>query len=254
MILIKIFPVEWHITFCLGMCYNQVAVCDKMPGFGTGLRRNWMKKSVLILILIILAAAGAFAQSFSISAGAGGLFDWSFNNGVEEKISGDKYYEGLRNMSFGGFAFFDATYAEFDLSFTYGLIKAVIDEPGNSSSSDGGKMLQVGAGLLLKYPLDFGKITFFPLIGANYNVVLSYKISGISIGSSAIDVLKRWSQIGLLGGAGFDLSISGPLFLRIEALYQLRFASKGMKDSASGDAYATLGMGPLVKAGVGYRF
>jgi len=213
-----------------------------------------MKKSVLILILIIFTALGAFALPFQVSAGLGGLFDWNFNNGVEEVISGDKHYSGLNNMSFGGFAFIDAYYAEVNAGCAFGLLKEVVREPGLSEKTDGGKMLQVNASLLLKYPLDFGKISFFPLLGANYNLVLSYKIGGFSMGSSPGDLMKKWSQIGLLGGAGMDINLVGSLFLRTEVLYQLRFASKTMKTAASGDAYATLGMGPLARVGVGYRF
>ena len=213
-----------------------------------------MKKCFLILILLAFAATGAFA--FSI--GGGGLFDWSFNNGIETEVGKDTEYAGIRNMSFGGFIFFEVKYIELDLSFTYGIITDVIDDaPGEPV----GSWLQAGASLLLKYPLDFGRVTFSPLLGASYNAVFTeYTKYGKKTDASASDNMKELGQIGLLGGAGVDITLSGSLFLRIEALYQVRFASKVFNDladfasSLGADSNATLGKGPRAKIGLGYKF
>jgi len=216
-----------------------------------------MKKSIIILVLLVFLATGVFAQAFSVSAGAGGLLDWSFNNGAEAKIGKDVYYFGLRNMSFGGFLFFDATFVELNAGFTYGLLKLIVEDPSGSDSGDAGNLLQAGASILGKYPLNFGVVTFFPLLGASYNVVLVAKDeNGNKYYDTITDTYKNFSQLGLLGGAGFDFVITGSIFLRVEALYQIRFATKFMSDLFDGDPdfYTTLGMGPIVKAGVGYKF
>jgi hypothetical protein len=205
-----------------------------------------MKRSILILALLAIAATGAFAQGFSLATGGGGLFDWSFNNGVKA----DSEYVGFRALSFGGFVFFDATYAELDVSFAYGMGTGVIDLTDEKRTEDLGNELQLGFTLLGKFPIGSGRFIFFPLLGADYNLVLSAKDkNGISD-----DHPGDGSQFGLLGGVGFDLHFTKALFLRTEALFHFRFASKEMKDSAPSGASTTFGMGPRVKIGVGYRF
>lgn len=210
-----------------------------------------MKKSIAILILLIFAASGLFAQDFSLRAGGGGLFDWSFKNGVENK---DKDFYGMRNLSLGGFLFFDAAYVEIDACFAFGFLTK---ESPSKSAERAGSLLQGSASILLKYPLDFGRVTFFPLLGANYNMVFASRdADAVKLYDSISDNFKYLNQIGLLGGAGVDVFLKGSFFLRIEALYELRFANKVMKDDADAapDLYTTLGMGPRVKVGVGYKF
>jgi outer membrane protein W len=213
-----------------------------------------MKKSISILVLLALVTVGgAFAQGVELSAGGGLLVDYSANNGIE---FGDSYI-GSRTMSFGGFIFFDATYAELDVSFAYGSVTSIVDLPIiGSATADGGSLMQLGFTLLGKYPIQLSSITLFPLLGVGYNMVLS--------GSDAAgDDLKNagdMSQLGILAGVGVDKNLTDALYLRGEALFQIRLASKAMSDAADvysllGDsASATLGMGPVVKIGVGYRF
>jgi hypothetical protein len=110
-----------------------------------------MKKSISILALLAIIATGAFAQGFPFPMAAGGglLFDWSGNNGIERT----NRYAGFRNLSIGGFGFFDATYAELDVSFAYGSLTGVFDAPGNNETKDIGSVLQLGFSLLGKYPI-----------------------------------------------------------------------------------------------------
>jgi len=213
-----------------------------------------MKRGISILALFAIVATGAFAQWFPppMSAGGGLLFDWSFNNGVETNISGSKVSMGLRNLSFGGFGFFDATYAELDVSFAYGLLTMVTDGPGMNGTDDFGSALQLGFSLLGKYPLNLASLPFtlYPLLGVDYNLVLSVKNKD---GDSA-DHPGDLNQFGLLAGAGLDFPLTGALYLKGEVLFHLRFASKLMKDTASSGDSTTFGMGPRIKIGVGYKF
>jgi len=224
-----------------------------------------MKKGILILVLLMFAASGVFAQAFSISAGGGGLFDWSFNNGAEMKVGDDKGYYGWRDMGFGGFLFFDATYVVIEASFCYGLLTAVEADPDDTVTGEAGSLMKFGAAIMGKYPFDFGIITVFPLLGVSYHAVMAAKDQdGYKYKLTVTDTMKSLSQFALLGGAGFDMGLYKSLFLRVEALYQLRLPSKDMSDLAEifdaaakpygGNGYGTLGMGPKVKVGVGYRF
>jgi len=205
-----------------------------------------MKKRISILVLLAFVAAGAFAQRVGMSVGGGLLFDYSANNGV----SAADYYAGIRNSSFGGFIFFDATYAEVDVSFARGNLTSVYEKGNNSGTADMGSAMQLGFSLLGKYPVRRGYFTFFPLLGVNYNVVLS----GSDPDGNKFDKPGNLSQFGIQGGAGMDYNLTHALYLRGEALFQLRLASKTMNDAATGDTSTTLGMGPVVKVALGYRF
>jgi len=201
-----------------------------------------MKKSISLLVLLALVAAGAFAQ-VSLSAGGGLLFDLSLNNGVE--VAGEK--SGMDATSFGGFVFFDATYVEVDIGFTYGLLDSYV----GSSSADGGSMLALNFALLGKYPIPVGSFTIFPLLGVNYNLVLSHEDKDGNSNDKAGDL----SQFGILAGMGADFNLTTALYLRAEALFQLRFANKVMSDAADdyhGDT--TFGLGPVIKVALGYKF
>ncbi|MCL1814618.1 MAG: autotransporter domain-containing protein [Treponema sp.] len=225
-----------------------------------------MKKTMAALAFLAVLAAGAFAQGISMSAGGGLFFDGSFNNGVKFKESPIESYGGIRNISFGGFVFFDAAYAEVNVSFAYGSITAVdkfsIGSYSETNTEKMGSALQLGFSLLGKYPIELGPVTFFPLAGLGYNRVLSFKDTDGTKYDDAGDL----SQFSILAGAGADYNLTDSLYLRGEILFQLRFASKTMKDMADFvkaeiwndysirvNPKTTLGLGPVIKVAVGYR-
>jgi len=223
-----------------------------------------MKKKVLLslVLLTMVTASAVFAEGFSLAAGGGLLFDWSGNNGVKMEYGGESLYTGLQNLSFGGFGFFDATYAEVDVSFAYGLLSCknegeILGIRGEDYKYD--SVLQLGFSLLGKYPINLGGFAIFPLLGINYNAV----VSGKNKDGTSFDGFDL-NQFGFLAGGGLDFPFSDALFLRAEALFQLRLASKAMDDIVedakpsppiSGfDINTTLGVGPRIKVGLGYKF
>jgi len=226
-----------------------------------------MKKSIAILALLAIVATGAFAQGFplSMSAGGGLLFDLSVGNGAKMKfdvmgMSGDME-ASLQNLSFGAFGFFDATYAEVDVNFAYGMLTYKSESSGflggGSGPSGDANAMQLGFTLLGKYPFDLGGFTLFPLLGLDYNVVLS-----VWDKDSSTDKPGDSSQLGFLAGVGLDFPFSDALFLRAEAMFHLRLPSKWASDLKSGmgsvgsygSVDTTLGMGPRIKVGLGYKF
>ena len=209
-----------------------------------------MKKYLLVFVILALVATGVFAQ-VSLSAGGGLIFDWSFNNGL--KLGGNK--EAVRMLSIGGFGFFDATYVEADVYFAYGKNTWYYKGGGSSGTDDGGSMIQLGFSLLGKYPFELGSITLFPLLGINYNVVLNaWDPDGNSVTPGGESAVKWLSQFGILGGVGLDFDITDSLYLRGEALLHLRLPMKLMSDMAGGSVKATLGVGPVIKVALGYKF
>jgi opacity protein-like surface antigen len=202
------------------------------------------KKVILALLMTVLLASGVFAEGFTISTGAGGLFDFSGNNGIKS----DDGYFGVRILTLGAYAFFDVTYAELDVSYAYGKLTTVSDA-GDFHAYDS-RVWQLGLTLLGKYPVELGDFTVFPLLGFNYNVILSHIVAG-----NADPEPGKWSQLGILAGVGADFDLTDSLYLRGEGLFHLRLPNTVMKDWASAvDGSTTLGMGPRMKLGLGYRF
>ncbi|MCL2265892.1 MAG: outer membrane beta-barrel protein [Treponema sp.] len=209
-----------------------------------------MKKLLAVLFLAALVAGGAFAQLPPMSAGGGVILDMSFGNGVKNGHLG--YKSQNQNVSFGGFAFFDITYAEVSIDFAYGsttnspLLGSNVETKGN--------VMQLGISALGKYPIEIGSFTLFPLVGVEYNMVLSGKFHNYKKdipNTKAMD----FSQFGILAGAGVNYPIMRNLYIRGEVLVNIRFASKFNKDYADiVDGKTTLGFGPRVKVGVGYSF
>jgi len=194
------------------------------------------KKVVLALLMAALLAGGAFAEGF-LSAGAGTLFDFNVNNGV--KYNGE--YTGVRILTLGFYGFFDFTYGEADVSFAYGKSIGEGDLPGIN-----GRLWQLGFTLLGKYPFELGDFTIFPLVGFDYNVIFSRIVAGTRDTEPG-----KWNQFGILAGVGSDFDLTDSLYLRGEAMFHLRFPSTFMKEA---DGSPTLGMGPRIKFGLGYRF
>jgi len=220
-----------------------------------------MKKSILVLVFLAALTAGVFAEGFAMAAGGGLLLDFSANNGVEGTYYGQTGYYGYRNLSFGAYGFFDATYAEVDVSIAYGSITGVEEMPFSpKTTTDVGGIVQLGFSLMGKYPFHLGeKVTLFPLAGISYNVGLSLT-GDLAVG----DVLKasKFNQFGFLFGGGVDYFFTDSIFLRGELLFQFRLANDYQDMAATGFKYdypgisidTTVGMGPRIKIGVGYKF
>ena len=223
-----------------------------------------MKKVVILLVLATLVAGGVFGQS-SKSAGGGLLFDMSSGNGYKVEDIGESFEIGMNNTVIGAFAFFDFTYAVIDLSIGYGMITNFLKYEGTQETYDGDSMLQLGIGILGKYPIYIGSFTLFPMLGINYNIALSYVYeSGTNYNDGYEEkdgtVVERssaedFSQFGILAGVGFDFPLSYTMYLRAEALFNLRFPSKLWSDmTKESNIYeATLGVGPRIKVGIGFN-
>lgn len=228
-------------------------------------------KKIALITLLVLVTTGTFAQTGMSIGGGGTIIDFSLNNALKIDISGigDLKY-GLNNVSFGGFFFFDAVYAEIDIGYAFGSLDAwtkdIMDALQDEGIVDGriGTLMQLQFSLLGKYPIEFGRITVFPLIGISYNRVLLLMDDD---GNSFKDAGKWLSQFGFLAGAGLDFEIISSLYLRAETMFQLRLPTKLIKDTAdelkaafkllgvsSIDVKSTLGLGAVLKLAVGYKF
>jgi len=208
-----------------------------------------LKKGLLILAVLALVATGAFAQ-IQMSYGGGVLFDLSYGNGVT--------YDGvdigwMHNNSFGIYGFFDATYAEVDVYFSYGIGTYGLDYtviPGLSSGKQELDMniSQIGFAFLGKFPINLGAFTLFPCIGIGYNMVIS-----LEYGNTSYTNAGEFSQWGILGGVGIDFPLSEAMFFRGQALFQVRLPSEYAKKGITSPYDTTMGFGPRIKLGVGFH-
>ena len=238
-----------------------------------------MKKIISILMICSLATSLLVAMDFSF--GIGQLYEQSFRNG--SWVKGDIYvdedttvhvdmYEGFRKTSNGLFLFFDAKYAMLDVSYARAHVSGVWkDAPlvlGALPTEDGvwlmGKMDHLTFSLLGKYPIDMGAFSVFPLLGVNYNYILTYEDA---FGDDWLEKNESThkpadlSQFGILGGLGADYDLSESFYLRCQALFNLRFPSSMANDTADlveeipgWSADNTLGATYRIQLGLGYRF
>jgi outer membrane protein W len=212
------------------------------------------KGFLMVVVVAVLAAGSAFAQmpEFKLSAGAGGLFVSDFGGGVKTSNSEVKNsYAGG-----GGFAFFDATFAELSFGFfaTGGDIHRVNTVTGDTIMKNDISYTGLDISLLGKYPFTLTEqFTLFPLLGITYRHFISVKSSNPNIVESY--ALKGSSALWFKLGVGADYAFTEHIFARLGVLYGLRLANKWEKDRVAVSAVSTrLGHGLDVKLAVGYRF
>jgi hypothetical protein len=168
-----------------------------------------MTRRLPLLLWLAYVTPGAFG--LGLSYGGGVSLDFS-------PVNFNGTYTGTTSqvtsvVSVTAMQYFDATW--FELSVGYYLNRGST-EPTTVSTSTGFAALLTGFsfGAAVKYPIVFGPVTVFPIIGAEYKLNLTYMDdkgndlkAGLTGPSSALDEL--WVK----GGIGADLA-SGRIFFR----------------------------------------
>ena len=205
------------------------------------------KKVLMALLLGALVAGGVFAQpAFKMSVGGGGLLELGTSGGG--KFSGHAVDMYLPAVAGGGFAFFDATYAEASFGFAGGFARIMSEGSPNRDMS----VLQLNLSLLGKYPFELTeKFTLFPLLGIGYQITLSVKDDDGNKMEPASDLNALWFKLGV----GGDYSFTDNIYLRFSALFGIRTKTQVEKDMIDDyGADSVLGTGITAKIAVGYRF
>jgi len=202
------------------------------------------KGFLMVVVAAVMAAGSAFAQvpEFKLSAGAGGYFTSDFGGGKEGPVRYEYPYAGG-----GGFAFFDATFAELSL----GFFAAGGDWKYNGNKLNDMSYTGLDISLLGKYPFTLTEqLTLFPLLGIDYRRFISMKY--VFPAEQAGD----WSALWFKLGVGADYHFTEHIFARLGLLYGIRLKNKWEKeweDTVPG-LDTKLGHGLDVKLAVGYRF
>jgi hypothetical protein len=221
-----------------------------------------MKKITAILVIFIFVGQALSAEikfgEIKPSAGFAVLTDIGFGNGKITVSPAQTRVQQLQNFNFGVGLFVDITYAEIYTGCTYGILNKVNNNYGKVTNDKFGTALEFGFSILGKYPIELKTVTLFPMLGLNYNTfMLAWDLKKPLIAG----IVKTFSQFGIQAGAGFDYDITNMIYFRLEGLLQIRFMGKTMKEylnmkgvEGGGKPIPFPGIGPVIKAGVGFRF
>ncbi|MDR1287174.1 MAG: hypothetical protein LBK08_06160 [Treponema sp.] len=250
-----------------------------------------MKKGLLTVIISAgLALCGnMYAADFSLSAGGGGLLGGLFTRYTASGhgiMGGEVLHviqtQDISQFNYGGFVFFDATYAELSVSIQSGVNtwEQLLDQVLPDLKSDKGKGWEtmMGFSLLAKYPFTLtSRLSLFPLAGVEYQVSLVQKRSlsadnrvynrtnGIYEKNKDKKALKLsdWNSLFINIGAGADFNLTPGLFIRGEILYGFRLMTPWEKDGLTqlqdtihnhDLKLSGLTSGPSFRIGLGWRF
>jgi len=249
----------------------------------------------VFLFAFSMSALTAFlpAADFAISAGGGAFIGGLFTRytlTADGKIEGEPVSvnagQEMNQFNFGGFLFFDATWAEINIGIQGGLhnyketmvaASPSIDDLVSVSTGEGTETT-LNLGLLGKYPFTLNEnFDLFPLLGLEYQIVLketrqpkgrkSYDRTDSLRGDTDVNgdtyKLAAWNSLFIVIGAGMDYKFTSSLFLRTELLYGFRLqtpyeidalekAKKGV--NAPNPKLGGLTSGPALKIAVGYKF
>jgi len=212
------------------------------------------KRIVMVLLALALVTGGAFAQ-IQMSAGVGGLFDLSFQN---SKATGG-YTNDITWIGLGGYAFFDITYANVQVGYINktGSYKTEMGSYSNSGTSPYTYNF-VNLAVYGKYPFALAeKISLFPQIGFDYQM-----LSTVTWDGKEYNVTNKsdWANMWLKAGVGLDIGLTEQLYLRIEALYGIKFNNKANDDEIEDNKKYISGYeralenGLTAKLAVGWKF
>jgi hypothetical protein len=204
-----------------------------------------MKKVVALLLSMTVCGAALFAQEGLFSVGGGLVLQPGFQT-LKYKAGGGEQ----KNSSFGGGinVFFDAKYAEANISLLFANAKGENDDKGTDSTD-------LLIGIIGKYPFALSeKLALFPFIGFDYSINLGASRDGEEIKDEG-DFKKAdsFNALSLLFGVGVDYSITDALYFRGELGFGLTFNTKYEDDNKDNIDSNFKGKIP-VKLAVGYRF
>jgi hypothetical protein len=188
-----------------------------------------MKKLVLALFLSVILAGGAFAQ-VQMSAGIGasyGIYNqkntYKTGDHTIMEVSMDPWDGGAFNV------FFDATY----ITAKAGMFFSSYDYSIGATTTGTSTNTYLSFGLLLKYPIDLGGLSVFPMLGFEYNMFLNYKdkrkngsITTTTIYErSDMDPTSDMDMLIVQVGLGGDYNLTDQIYLRPSIIWGIDFAN-----------------------------
>jgi len=229
-----------------------------------------MACAAVVMLLGTVSSASALDLSvgqynfYASDFGGSGIEDDNYSVGTGNNVRrGEKWDKSP--WSGGGFgAFFDASYLELGVGLTFaGGSPAVVitndsekanglNDTSYSINGTNYSITYLSIGALLKFPISLGESAkFYPAIGFDYLACIAGKPEySFGTPSESLDYSQPWIKFGV----GLDKDLTNELFFRVQALYGIGFASKGVDDAAEDlneDARGSHGL--QIKVGVGIK-
>jgi len=204
-----------------------------------------MRKIFLLIILINIPIA-IFAADLPLSAGGGGFLGYTFTRYTLEGNDNTKQHveltQNMDRINYGGFLFFDATYAVFKVMFqsannSYAEIMTIAGEQIEKLKGTGSEM-SINLSLSGKYPFFINeKFSWFPMLGLEYQIALKQmrqpdgdleydRTKGDLMSDLDKNLepypLSAWNAFIINIGAGLDFFLTNNLFLRGDFLFGFR--------------------------------
>ncbi|EPF31071.1 hypothetical protein HMPREF9194_01401 [Treponema maltophilum ATCC 51939] len=177
-----------------------------------------MKKIAALVLVVCMTCASVFALDF----GAGGMFDFTHEHAYAKATLGPVTTTSSGDISLIGFkGFFDAQYAVASFGINTNITKQKITSGSTSTLTDL-TIRYFNIGLLAKYPIELGSIQIFPLVGVDWDIIISYQKNNTNykIDSAAREEFNAlWLDLGV--GADIPLG-SGALYLRPQGIFGIQ--------------------------------
>ncbi|QQO09915.1 hypothetical protein [Breznakiella homolactica] len=215
-----------------------------------------MKRYLLLLLGVLLACTGVFAAEFNMSFGGGFEFFGNFTTAETQAdygVAGDpwnppgviltKSEQTVTDLNYGGFLFFDATYAEVFVSFYGGSTK--LENTNNMYVLANGAptgypavedvyekiTASMSIGILGKYPFVFNKFTVAPMVGVSYQIFFGgvYGSDFKEDNPTKLDP-SDFNTLWFHAGAGVNYDLTDSMYIKAEALYGFKLMANGYDD------------------------
>jgi hypothetical protein len=219
--------------------------------------RTQMKKTLLGMLLAAAFAGNANAYDFHWGAGVSGDFGWNFTTLTPE--GGGTTKTALETMT-GVTGFVDTYWLEGHA----GMAFFTPNEKASANSGLAGSLSQgiadklyMSLGLYVKFPLDYGRFSFYPLLG--FNSYLYLKNDGalyVTVGGNNVEVEHQdyFDFTELKAGFGVDFfpHFYNRFYVRTQALWSLRLPWKLQEQIAPTASYDVFTHGPAFRIMAGY--
>ena len=209
-----------------------------------------MKKVILLAVCVSIASA-AFGADFTMSFG-GGVFYGMINDIKGGNIAASAIESN--GDGFGAFFFFDATYVEVTLAYSYSRQKVETARLG-FWNSDELNLHAIDISVLGKYPFQLSeRWRLFPLLGISYLSFVAWKEGKMEGLAFNVEAPGEANRLGFLGGIGADFLFSNGLFIRGEFLWGIWLTNQYERAFDKAITYISVGNGPRFKLALGYTF
>jgi hypothetical protein len=183
-----------------------------------------MKALVLVLVLLCLAT---FAFAFDIGLGASGTY---YMSSLKADMLGIPTETLITGIPINFMAFADAGYLQVSAGYRIlnnyhlkGFANGVLVSEGDATFS----LNYVSFAAYGKLPIGLGSITFFPMIGVEYDRAISGTSGGVTMTSQDLsDATEFWIK----GGLGADIAVSPAFYVRPELIVGYKLLSKPEND------------------------